>query len=104
MENLKRTLEEGVLRDLEYTFLTRDGREFPAELSASVIRNSSGNPTGFVAVTKDITERKRMEEELRTSAIHLKEYAERMTWEMLEKKEKLNGIIESMPEFLIPTE
>jgi len=67
MENLKRTLEQGSVKNIEYTFLTKDGREYPAELSASVIKDSSGNPTGFVAITKDITERKKAEEALQAS-------------------------------------
>ena len=67
IENLKKTLKQGSIRNIEYTFLTKDGREYPAELSASVIRDASGNPTAFVAVTKDITERKRAEEALRES-------------------------------------
>jgi PAS domain S-box-containing protein len=44
--------------------LTKDGQEFPAELSACLIRDASGNPLSFVAITKDITERKRSEEAL----------------------------------------
>jgi len=64
MENLKKTLEDGYSGTIEYTFLRRDGGEFPAELSASVLRDASGNPTGFVAITEDIIERKRMDDEL----------------------------------------
>jgi PAS domain S-box-containing protein len=64
LENMKETLEQGLLRNIECTLLTKDGREYPAELSASVVRDASGNPTAFVAVTKDITERKRMEQQL----------------------------------------
>jgi PAS domain S-box-containing protein len=71
MENLKKTLEQGSVRNIEYTFLAKDGREFPAELSASVFKDSSGNPIGFVAVTKDITERKKAEEELRETENYL---------------------------------
>ena len=67
MENLKKTLEQGSVKNIEYTFLTKDGHEFPAELSANVIKDYSGKPTGFVAITKDITERKQMEEALRES-------------------------------------
>jgi PAS domain S-box-containing protein len=67
MENLSKSLEKGEMKNLEYTFVTRDGREFPAELSVGVIRDSSGIPTGFVAITKDITERKRVEDALRKS-------------------------------------
>ncbi|MEX2725609.1 MAG: nitrogen regulation protein NR(II), partial [Candidatus Freyarchaeota archaeon] len=62
--NMIKTLIQGSLSNVEYTLLTRDGREFPAELSASVLRDASGNPIGFVAIIKDITERKMMEEAL----------------------------------------
>ncbi len=62
--NLMKTLMLGSVSNVEYTLLTRDGREFPAELSASVLRDASGKPIGFVAITKDITERKMMEEAL----------------------------------------
>jgi len=64
MENLKKTLEQGSTKNIEYTSLTKDGREFPVELSASVVRDASGNPIGFVGIIKDITERKKMEQQL----------------------------------------
>jgi PAS domain S-box-containing protein len=64
IQNLKRTLEQGSLKTVEYTFLTKDGREFPAELSASVVKDASGKPEHFVSITKDITERKKAEREL----------------------------------------
>ena len=61
-ESLKKTLESESVKNLEYTLLTKDGQEFPAELSACLIRDASGNPLSFVAITKDITERKKAEE------------------------------------------
>jgi len=67
LENLKKTLAQGSVNNVEYTFVTKAGREFPAELSASVILDASGKPITFVAVTKDITERKQAEEALRES-------------------------------------
>jgi len=63
-ENLKKTVEQGCLKDLEYTFLAKDGRHFPGGLSVSVIQDSSGKPTSFVATTKDLTERKRAEQKI----------------------------------------
>jgi PAS domain S-box-containing protein len=63
-ESMKGTVKEGLLRNIEYTFVTKDGREFPAELSVSVVRDASGSPIGFVAITSDITERKRLEHQL----------------------------------------
>jgi len=65
MENMKKTFEQGSTRDIEYKIINKDGCEFPIELSASVLRDASGNPTGFVGIIKNITERKRMEEEIK---------------------------------------
>jgi len=62
MKNLKRTSEQGCLNNIEYTLLRKDGSEFDAELSTAVLRDASGNPTGFVAITQDISERKRAQE------------------------------------------
>lgn len=64
MQNMKKTLQKGQVKDVEYTLMTKDGREFPAEISVSVIKDYSGNPTSLVNITKDITERKRLEEQL----------------------------------------
>jgi len=64
MGNMKITLTRGLVKNKEYTLITKDGREFQAELSASVVKSSSGNPLGFVTITKDITERKRLQEKI----------------------------------------
>jgi PAS domain S-box-containing protein len=61
-QGLQSTLEEGIIRDVEYTLVRRDVSRFMGELNAALIRDSSGEPKGFVATTKDITERKRAEE------------------------------------------
>jgi PAS domain S-box-containing protein len=61
LESMRETVKEGLLRNIEYTFVTKGGREFPAELSVSVVRDASDSPIGFVAITSDITERKRLE-------------------------------------------
>jgi PAS domain S-box-containing protein len=64
IQNLKKTLRYGSTKNIQYTLLTKQGAEYLAELSASVVRDSSGNPTSFVGVIKEITERKRAEEAL----------------------------------------
>ncbi len=61
MKNMEKTLKHGVVKNLEFTFVKKDGSEFPAELSASSIYDASGNLAGFVAITKDITEREKAE-------------------------------------------
>ena len=49
----------------EWTFIRKDGTRVPVLLSVSALRDESGKVTGFVALTYDITERKRAEEEIR---------------------------------------
>lgn len=63
-EDLKWTFDQGELKAVEYTFVTKDGREFPVELSRSVVRDASGTPIGFVSIAKDITERKHLEQQI----------------------------------------
>ena len=65
--NMKRTLNEGTIRNLEYRMLKKDGGEFIGELNASVIKDIKGEPKAFIAITRDITERKKAEQELRAS-------------------------------------
>lgn len=65
IENIKRTMGEGMVKNVEYTFLTKDGKEFPAELSAGVIMDLSGKPVSYMALTKDITDQKRAEEDMK---------------------------------------
>ena len=67
IQNLKKTIEQGSVKTVEYTLLTEDGREFLGELSASVVRDASGKPEYLVAITRDITERKKAEDALRRS-------------------------------------
>jgi len=67
MENLKVTAEKGLLRNVPYTLMRKDGHEYPAELSAGVVRDAQGNLVGFVAILRDITERQKAEEALKQS-------------------------------------
>ena len=60
---LAQILRGGALRNIEYTATTKDGQEFPAEFSASVMRESLERPTSIVATIRDISERKQAEAE-----------------------------------------
>jgi PAS domain S-box-containing protein len=76
IENLKKVLEQGSMKNIEYVAVTKDGREFFAELSASVVKDPLGNPIGFVGITKDVTERKQENEAMRESEEKCKELTE----------------------------
>ena len=48
----------------DYLCKRKDGMEFPVSVSLSLLRDTEGRPNAIVAVSRDITERKRMEREI----------------------------------------
>ncbi len=75
-------LNSGFIRNHQYKLITSHGREFPAEVSASVVKDSTGSPSLYVVMSRDISERKRNEKELRR-------YSERLEDLVQEKSEEL---------------
>jgi len=57
---------------IETTFLTKEERKIRCEIKAVAVYDSDGNLVGSRAVHRDITERKRMEEKIRSSEERLK--------------------------------
>jgi len=55
--NTQKTLTEGRVMNAEYTLVRKDGSHFPAEISAALLRDAAGAPTGFIGTTRDTTER-----------------------------------------------
>jgi two-component system cell cycle sensor histidine kinase/response regulator CckA len=63
VEDVRKMLETGSIGTLEYTLLRKGGVPFSAELRASMIVNVEKKPLAYICVSRDITERKRGEEE-----------------------------------------
>jgi PAS domain S-box-containing protein len=57
---------EGFVRDYEIKLRKKDGTEMDCLLTAIVRKNADGNIAGYQGIIRDITERKRAEEEYRT--------------------------------------
>lgn len=66
----RETVRSGVGRQLEYRFLTADGSVRHMESRGSVIRDSAGQVSRVVVVSHDITERRRLQDEVRQLAFH----------------------------------
>ncbi|MGC9307218.1 MAG: PAS domain S-box protein, partial [Thermoplasmatota archaeon] len=75
-ENMQRVLEDGLIENIPYTFLREDGTPFLAELSVATIYDDEGNPTAFAGVTRDVTEQKKMKQELQESEEKFRRLAE----------------------------
>jgi PAS domain S-box-containing protein len=66
----------------ELNVIHKSGREFPIWLSASLVKNSAGRPISMVGIIRDITELKKVEEELKEHREHLMDMVEERTSEL----------------------
>jgi len=62
-----KVLKEKRSISVQYAVKDKEGREYESETVATLLRDTSGSPIGFVTVVRDISERKRMEQKLRES-------------------------------------
>jgi PAS domain S-box-containing protein len=94
MQNAQKTLEQGKVTNIEYTMLCKDGSSFPAELSAALIRDSEGSPATFIAITRDITERKRAMEAEKRLLLLKEEFIASVSHDLRTPLFSLNGYID----------
>jgi PAS domain S-box-containing protein len=67
VKGLEKALTSGSISNVEYTGLRKDATTFSAALSATVIHDGEGKPKYFIGITRDASDRKRVEQELRQS-------------------------------------
>jgi len=76
LEIMAKVLEVGHIRNVQYHVLRKDGSKILIETSVSVMKGEKGEAKAIVAVARDITERRRLEEALRRSEERLRRYLE----------------------------
>jgi PAS domain S-box-containing protein len=64
IETLDNTRAHGPSVPVPFSVIHRNGTIFPAEISASLLIGAEGKPTGYIIVTRNITERKASEQAL----------------------------------------
>jgi diguanylate cyclase (GGDEF)-like protein/PAS domain S-box-containing protein len=67
-EVIEKTIRQGSQRQLYFTMVRKDGTEFQGEINVGIYQNSSGKRKGFITIIRDITERRRIEEEMKRYA------------------------------------
>jgi diguanylate cyclase (GGDEF)-like protein/PAS domain S-box-containing protein len=77
MDDLKASLKGRPKERMEYSIQPKGSKVIEVELTASIIRDEEGNPTEYIAVLRDITDRKQAENQLRESEQKYKELVER---------------------------
>ncbi|HQT95801.1 MAG TPA: PAS domain S-box protein, partial [Thermoanaerobaculaceae bacterium] len=64
-ENYKRVYETGEpIRSVGFEYIRKDGTPIAVELSISLMSDVNGGPSGFRGIVRDVTDRKRLEEQL----------------------------------------
>ena len=65
IENMLKVLNGETLSNIEYDLCRKNGTTFSGEINPVLIRDNKGNPKSLVAVVRDITERKKVQEHLK---------------------------------------
>lgn len=68
--------EAGLPNEMEVTYISKNGRQFPASLTLTAMRNTSGEIEGFLGIAMDISERRKAETDLRLALEKEKELSE----------------------------
>jgi len=77
----------GYMGTLEYRIQREDGTAFFAEVNGDIIWNSDEEPNGMVFIIRDISDRKKSEDDLKSSQVELKKFASHL--QNVREEEKL---------------
>jgi len=95
VENMYKTLKKEITRNIEFDVLRKDGTRFNIEMSVSLIRDLANESSGFIALVRDITRRKKAEEALRESEARLKSAIESMPFDFFALDESGRYILQN---------
>ncbi len=99
---MEQGLKRGTLRYMENNIVRTDGYEFLCEIGASVLNDASGKPVGFIAVIRDITERKQAEEKLQKLYKHEKELRQKLEAETDKRIEFTRALVHELKTPITP--
>ncbi len=93
----QQVFREGFVRDYPLELRHRDGSVMSVLYNASVYRDDAGNVLGVFAAARDITERKRAEEQIRRLNADLERRVEERTQQLVASEQLFHGIYDTAP-------
>jgi len=84
--------KNGAIYNYETTLIKKDGSPVDISLTLSDLRDKSGNIIGTVGISKDITEDKRLREQLRKKNKELEELTENLEVKVIERTKELERV------------
>ncbi|MFX1466434.1 MAG: PAS domain-containing protein, partial [Promethearchaeota archaeon] len=98
--NIEKEIKEKGYADGEMTLRRKDGIDFPAYATASLLKETDGTPIGIVGTVRDITTRKLAEERIKNYTENLENLVEERAKELKESEEKLKAILTGIGAFI----
>uniref|UniRef100_Q478F7 Diguanylate cyclase/phosphodiesterase with PAS/PAC sensor(S) n=1 Tax=Dechloromonas aromatica (strain RCB) TaxID=159087 RepID=Q478F7_DECAR len=76
--------------EADWTYVRKDGSHLPVSLAVSVLRDAKGGVQGYLGIASDISERRRMEHDLRIAAIAFESQAAIMVTDVNQRILRVN--------------
>jgi PAS domain S-box-containing protein len=98
-----RVLKKGAIVGLanHTVLIKKNGTEIPIDDSGAPIKDKDGKVTGVVLIFRDITERKKVEEMLKTLNDELEERVQLRTAQVTAERQRLYNVLEALPSYVI---
>jgi PAS domain S-box-containing protein len=100
LDNLYKTLNEGMIRNVDYKMFREDGSSYIGEMSAALIKDAHGKPMSFIATTRDITERKTAEEQIKDSLAEKEVLLQEIHHRVINNLQVIRSMIKLQSEFV----
>jgi len=84
--------ETGQIAGWEYYIVRKDEQLIPVEGNIVVLRNEAGEIIGSLAIIRDISDRRTIEQELENHRVHLHEMVQAKTSELQAREQELQGM------------
>lgn len=104
-ERLQKTIESGeMVTNNETQLVRKDGKIIDISLSLSLLRDERGVVIGTVGISKDITELKKVQRQLKEYSQHLESVVEKRTLELEESKSNLEAMLSGIADGVVFTD